>query len=68
MGVAVLDRDSVSSAVSHGNDLAHTFLGVQWPSGYRMDGLATLVEAGGGKARLVALRLSSPHNADPGSS
>ncbi len=48
-------RFSVSSAMSGGNDLAHTFLAVERPSGYRMDALAALVEANPGKARLVAL-------------
>lgn len=48
-------RFSVSSAMSNGNDLAHTILGVERPSGYRADGLAALVEANPGKARLVAL-------------
>ncbi|MDQ1082501.1 MULTISPECIES: ParB/RepB/Spo0J family partition protein [Microbacterium] len=48
-------RFSVSSAMSGGNDLAHTFLGVERPSGFRTDALAALVEANPGKARLVAL-------------
>lgn len=48
-------RSSVSSGMTSGNELAHTLLGINRPSGYHADALAALVEANPAKARLVAL-------------
>ncbi|NQX10369.1 ParB/RepB/Spo0J family partition protein [Microbacteriaceae bacterium VKM Ac-2855] len=48
-------RFAVSGAMSRGNELAHTLLGIEQPTGYHADALAALVENNPGKARLVSL-------------
>lgn len=48
-------RFAVSSAMGRGNELAHTLLGIEQPTGYNVDALTALVESNAAKSRLVSL-------------